>query len=104
MNKLILLISFFAMLATYSCKDKPAAAKEESHEGHDHNDAKTTTYKCPMDCEKGKTYTEAGKCPVCKMDLKEVASIDDHEGHEHSKENHEGHDHSKEDDHKGHNH
>ena len=24
-----------------------------------------------MDCEKGKTYAEAGPCPVCKMDLKE---------------------------------
>jgi uncharacterized paraquat-inducible protein A len=26
-------------------------------------------YACPMDCEKGKTYSEVGKCPVCKMDL-----------------------------------
>ena len=31
-----------------------------------------TTYACPMDCEKGKTYTEEGSCPVCGMDLKEV--------------------------------
>ncbi len=27
------------------------------------------TYKCPMNCEKDKTYDAAGKCPVCKMDL-----------------------------------
>lgn len=27
------------------------------------------SYKCPMDCENGKTYSEAGICPVCKMDL-----------------------------------
>jgi hypothetical protein len=27
-------------------------------------------YQCPMDCEKGKTYADAGSCPVCKMDLK----------------------------------
>ena len=27
-------------------------------------------YQCPMDCEEGKTYKEAGKCPVCNMDLK----------------------------------
>ena len=26
-------------------------------------------YACPMKCEKEKTYSEAGKCPVCKMDL-----------------------------------
>jgi hypothetical protein len=30
------------------------------------------TYACPMDCEKGKTYSEEGTCPVCGMDLKEV--------------------------------
>ncbi len=30
------------------------------------------TYACPMDCEKGKTYSEEGSCPVCGMDLKEV--------------------------------
>jgi len=22
-----------------------------------------------MDCENGKTYADAGKCPVCEMDL-----------------------------------
>ena len=30
-------------------------------------------YACPMQCEGEKTYAEAGKCPVCKMDLQEVA-------------------------------
>jgi len=25
-----------------------------------------------MDCEDGKTYEEAVKCPVCNMDTKEV--------------------------------
>jgi len=29
-------------------------------------------YQCPMDCEDGKHYAEAGSCPVCKMDLKKV--------------------------------
>lgn len=28
-----------------------------------------SVYQCPMDCEKGKTYEQAGKCPVCGMDL-----------------------------------
>lgn len=27
-------------------------------------------YVCPMKCEGEKTYDEAGKCPVCGMDLK----------------------------------
>jgi len=26
-------------------------------------------FQCPMDCEKGKTYTENSGCPICKMDL-----------------------------------
>ena len=27
-------------------------------------------YQCPMKCEGEKTYSSAGNCPVCKMDLK----------------------------------
>jgi hypothetical protein len=34
--------------------------------------AQHAEYKCPMDCEKGKTYKEPGICPVCKMDLTEI--------------------------------
>lgn len=32
------------------------------------------TYYCPMKCEGEKTYSKAGKCPVCKMNLKEKAT------------------------------
>ena len=41
----------------------------EQHDSHEHGE-----YKCPMDCEAGKTYEEPGKCPVCKMDLAEIES------------------------------
>jgi len=27
------------------------------------------SYRCPMNCEKGKTYDKEGKCPVCGMQL-----------------------------------
>ena len=27
-------------------------------------------YQCPMKCEGDKTYSKAGKCPVCNMNLK----------------------------------
>lgn len=37
-----------------------------------HDPEERATYQCPMDCEDGKTYEEAGSCPVCKMDLAEV--------------------------------
>ena len=35
--------------------------------------AEVKKYACPMQCEGEKTYAEAGKCPVCKMELQEVA-------------------------------
>ena len=41
-------------------------------------------YACPMQCEGEKTYAEASKCPVCKMDLQEVALAEtDSTGHQH---------------------
>lgn len=33
-----------------------------------------STYQCPMHCEGTKTYTEAGKCPVCEMPLEGVTT------------------------------
>lgn len=30
-------------------------------------------FACPMDCEKGKSYEQAGKCPVCGMALEAQA-------------------------------
>jgi hypothetical protein len=32
----------------------------------------TIKYQCPMKCEGDTTYTTAGKCPVCEMDLEKV--------------------------------
>ena len=33
----------------------------------------TALYQCPMKCEGEKTYTKAGKCPVCNMSLKKLS-------------------------------
>lgn len=35
--------------------------------------ADSTVYKCPMKCEGDKTYSKAGKCPVCNMSLKAIS-------------------------------
>ena len=41
-------------------------------------------YACPMKCEGDKTYAKEGKCPVCKMDLEEIAMVEaDSTAHEH---------------------
>jgi hypothetical protein len=40
---------------------------------HPHSTAAAASgYICPMNCEKGKTYPEAGTCPVCHMNLESV--------------------------------
>ena len=64
MKRLILMLALaIGTFAVVSCKDE---AKDESTEMH------MAGFTCPMDCEKGKIYDEAGKCPVCEMDLKKV--------------------------------
>jgi len=69
MKKSILVLALFFGFSTimFSCKNKESqSAETELHAAHHDK------YKCPMDCEEGKTYDEPGKCPVCKMDLQKV--------------------------------
>jgi hypothetical protein len=40
-----------------------ATTEQDTADGHQHS------YRCPMNCEKGKTYDKPGKCPVCGMNL-----------------------------------
>lgn len=83
---MFMLVAIFAFaIVTTSCKEsKKETEKHEMHEEHngaaDHDatheegaedKVAEAVFACPMDCEDGKTYTEAGTCPECKMDLKE---------------------------------
>jgi len=54
----------FVAIVFISCKN------DKSNSGH--NDL--AIYQCPMQCEGDKTYTHSESCPVCKMDLKAMAS------------------------------
>ncbi len=79
MNKMkrvimVLAVVAFTSFSLQSCKEKKEEIKTE---------LATAVYQCPMDCEEGKSYTEAGTCPVCKMALveKEVDLEENHEGH-----------------------
>lgn len=80
----IIIVMIFTMSFTVtSCKsDKKEIKKEMTSE----------IYQCPMDCENGKSYTKAGSCPVCKMDLKAKKAgetkKEDHSGEDHSGHNH----------------
>ena len=44
----------------------------ESKKSNNSENIVLTEYQCPMRCEDEKTYKKEGKCPVCKMDIKEI--------------------------------
>lgn len=105
MKKIIVLLTLsMSLVALTSCKDSKAQPEKESTtevkggNGAEKADlAMNAEYQCPMDCEDGKTYDKEGACPVCKMDLKKLKSMDS-DKHEH--ENGEVHDnHDSDDDH-----
>jgi len=70
-------ILFVGLVLLSACKEKsnsttaPVQGEEVISEKKQEIQKEETTsaYACPMDCEDGKTYAEAGTCPVCKMDL-----------------------------------
>jgi len=65
-----------ALLAFTACGSGDAESEHKEHMQNDStmhsNEEHAAAYQCPMKCEGDKTYTEAGQCPVCKMNLKKV--------------------------------
>ena len=95
MKKIILSVVIIAAIGFTSCTsekktEKQEAPKEEvqkeemNHDKMDQDKMAVAAYQCPMKCEGDKTYADKDtKCPVCKMDLKEVkAEMEDEESHE----------------------
>ncbi len=63
MKKVILItLTAFLSVSCSDCNKTSSATKTEDEQT-------AAVYQCPMDCESGKTYADAGKCPVCGMDL-----------------------------------
>ncbi len=62
MKKTLFIICCILSFGLTACKEDTAKNKSDA-------DIK---YQCPMQCEGDKIYDEAGSCPVCKMDLKEI--------------------------------
>ncbi len=78
MNKVIyaaLIFLFTACASNNEKAEKPAVTEAKV--------SAAKTYACPMQCEGEKTYTAAGKCPVCKMELEEVAMAETDSTHNH---------------------
>ena len=82
MNKLFFILGITFLAACSGNKETEKATTETKTE----TVAQTKQYACPMKCEGDKKYDQAGKCPVCKMDLEEVAMAEteaDSTGHTH---------------------
>ena len=86
-----------ATLTVVSCekKENKETTIEKKTQENKKEEAAKLAYVCPMDCEKGKIYDAAVKCPVCQMDLvnenlkKQTKAIEDEEhGHSHGEEGH----------------
>lgn len=65
MKNYIFLLLCVAGISAASCSRNTSSREEVEN---------PTAYACPMQCEGDKTYTEAGKCPVCGMHLKGIES------------------------------
>lgn len=82
MKKSIVLFAFvIATMFFVSCKDEakeatPTETTVEATKDQPAAEMHMASFACPMDCENGKTYNTAGKCPVCEMDL-----VENMEGH-----------------------
>ncbi len=90
MKKIILAIAVVLTLGftMFSCKSDKKETKKEvekevvkeiEEEVVTDKDIAMATYHCTMKCEGEKTYDKAGKCPKCKMDLKEMKSDENSE-------------------------
>jgi len=78
MNKFIYASLFLFLTA---CAGNSEKAEKQEAETEVVAEAK---YACPMKCEGEKTYAAVGTCPVCKMDLQEIAMAEtDSTGHAH---------------------
>ena len=73
LNAFVIIFSIFLIT---SCGDNKNEKKEVPQEESKKELSAHDEYQCPMDCEKGKTYSDTGSCPVCKMDLKEFKNGD----------------------------
>lgn len=67
MKKTILMFAFaVATLTMTSCKTKPKVETDTETKTELKATTAEVTYSCPMNCEKGKTYTEKENVPYVK--------------------------------------
>jgi hypothetical protein len=62
-------ITVLTVVSIASCNNDAANKANADSTQTASTDAHEHSYRCPMNCEKGKTYDKPGKCPVCGMNL-----------------------------------
>jgi hypothetical protein len=89
----VLLVVFLAVISCNEAKkeeqkmEEPVVTETQTtatQETTATEEAALAPYQCPMKCEQEKSYAEKGNCPVCKMELKELAAADMETGHDKS--------------------
>jgi hypothetical protein len=77
MKKIFFVFAAFiaAGIIAVSCNGSGSASNETTTSATD-SATHAHQYRCPMNCEKGKTYDKEGKCPVCGMKLEHFDGTD----------------------------
>ncbi|MBI2967204.1 MAG: hypothetical protein HYY40_05255 [Bacteroidetes bacterium] len=71
MKKSIICLSGICLIAVFALSCSNTQENATTEESATTTEQVAEVWECPMKCE-GKTYTEAGKCSVCGMDLVKV--------------------------------
>lgn len=78
LNFKIILLSTFIISFLSACNNDATTTTTTSDSTQTATaDAHQHSYRCPMNCEKGKTYDKPGKCPVCGMNLEHYDGAED---------------------------
>jgi hypothetical protein len=59
-----------------ACNNSGSDSKKEVTSAETDTASHAHSYRCPMNCEKGKTYDKEGTCPVCGMKLEHFDGTD----------------------------
>lgn len=69
LKTIVLATALTTLLAACNNDGNKTAGTSDSTTTAMNNESHQHAYRCPMNCEKGKTYEKPGKCPVCGMNL-----------------------------------
>lgn len=75
LKTVFLAIAGVLLMAACNSNSSETSSKTDSTTVKD-TTAHKHSYRCPMNCEKGKTYDKEGNCPICGMKLEHFDGVD----------------------------